>query len=103
MSFLHPRRLDAWGYRSGDVNGGAGASAAATDPEEERRRRKTAAAAAAAAGIETPSAKKLRLQVEYYLSDKNLVKDDFFREKIAEAGPEGWVSVDTFLACPRIR
>jgi hypothetical protein len=35
---------------------------------------------------------ELKKQVEYYLSDKNLVQDKFFNEKLAE-GKEGWMDV----------
>ena len=35
-------------------------------------------------------------QMEYYLSDKNLAKDDFFRKLIAEDSKTGYIKLDVF-------
>lgn len=45
---------------------------------------------------------KLRLQVEYYLSDENLATDSFFQALI-RGSSGGWVPVSTFQGCPRIQ
>lgn len=37
----------------------------------------------------------IKKQMEYYLSDLNLKKDDFFHEKISSA-PEGWIDISVF-------
>jgi hypothetical protein len=34
--------------------------------------------------------------MEYYLSDKNLAKDDFFRNQILMDKKEGYICMDTF-------
>eukprot|EP00928_Gymnodinium_smaydae_P079173 TRINITY_DN6316_c0_g3_i1.p1 TRINITY_DN6316_c0_g3~~TRINITY_DN6316_c0_g3_i1.p1 ORF type:complete len:469 (+),score=62.91 TRINITY_DN6316_c0_g3_i1:35-1408(+) len=45
----------------------------------------------------------IREQIEYYLSDGNLLRDAYFRNLI-EADPEGWLNVDPhILRCPRIK
>lgn len=41
------------------------------------------------------------LQVEYYLSDKNLAGDKFFRKQIIENN--GWVSIASLLKCNQIK
>jgi hypothetical protein len=45
---------------------------------------------------------RLRRQVEYYLSDRNLRKDAFFHGKMS-ASPDGWISSQDLLACPIIK
>jgi len=35
-------------------------------------------------------------QMEYYLSDKNLAKDDFFRKLIDEDKKTGYIKLETF-------
>ncbi|CAK9042898.1 La-related protein 6A (AtLARP6a) [Durusdinium trenchii] len=47
-------------------------------------------------------AEKLRLQVEYYLSDENLASDAFFQALI-RGSSGGWVPISTLLGCPRIQ
>ncbi|CAJ1420146.1 unnamed protein product [Effrenium voratum] len=39
----------------------------------------------------------------YYLSDRNLQKDDFFQKRLAEAGPDGWIDVCHLLACNKMK
>mmetsp|Transcript_9688 Transcript_9688/g.21643 ORF Transcript_9688/g.21643 Transcript_9688/m.21643 type:complete len:1235 (+) Transcript_9688:39-3743(+) len=46
--------------------------------------------------------KKLREQVEYYLSDVNLEKDAFFHGKLSQ-DPEGWMDASWVLGCKRVR
>ena len=45
---------------------------------------------------------KLRKQIEYYLSDANLVRDNFFRDQIS-TDKEGWVSIGHFLNCNKVK
>lgn len=45
---------------------------------------------------------ELKKQVEYYLSDKNLVNDRFFHEKLSE-GKDGWMELSFILACNKIK
>eukprot|EP00747_Dinoflagellata_sp_TGD_P066901 gnl/TRDRNA2_/TRDRNA2_155021_c1_seq1.p1 gnl/TRDRNA2_/TRDRNA2_155021_c1~~gnl/TRDRNA2_/TRDRNA2_155021_c1_seq1.p1 ORF type:complete len:451 (+),score=64.29 gnl/TRDRNA2_/TRDRNA2_155021_c1_seq1:69-1421(+) len=58
------------------------------------------------AAVEDDSVMKLeaiKSQVEYYLSDRNLHHDAFFRELVM-ANPEGWVKMeDSILKCPRMQ
>lgn len=44
----------------------------------------------------------LRSQVLYYLSDDNLRRDSFFQGVIA-ASNEGWVPLESIVACPRMK
>lgn len=44
----------------------------------------------------------IRTQVEYYLSDNNLKKDQFFYEKIKE-NDDGWVEIGLLLNCNKIK
>jgi len=55
-------------------------------------------------GDESPSLRmeKLRLQVEYYLSDENLATDSFFQALI-RGSSGGWIPVSSFLGCPKIQ
>lgn len=45
---------------------------------------------------------KIKTQIEYYLSDTNLVKDKFFREQI-QTDKEGYVAVSHFLNCNNVK
>ena len=45
---------------------------------------------------------EIRQQVEYYLSDKALRRDDFYRSKIL-ASNDGWFSMDYIMTAPRIK
>jgi len=61
---------------------------------------------------ESPDAKRLkatpvdkavlRKQVEYYLSDQNLMYDKFFHEKIS-ADPDGWLDMGLILSCNKMK
>ena len=48
------------------------------------------------------SAAEIKKQIEYYLSDKNLANEDFFREKIA-AGKGGYIDLKLFLNCNKVK
>ena len=45
---------------------------------------------------------ELKKQIEYYLSDKNLIQDKFFNEKISES-KDGWLDLSLILACNKIK
>lgn len=45
---------------------------------------------------------ELRKQLEYYLSDKNLMNDKIFHKTISE-DPEGWLPLSLILRCNRIK
>ena len=45
---------------------------------------------------------KICEQIEWYLSDANLSKDKFFREQIL-ADKEGWVQINHFLNCNKVK
>lgn len=45
---------------------------------------------------------KIRQQIEYYLSDANLVRDKFFREQIL-TDKEGFVAISHFLNCNKVK
>jgi hypothetical protein len=45
---------------------------------------------------------KLKVQIEYYLSDENLQKDKFFHEKISN-DPEGYLDIDHIMNCNKIK
>ena len=45
---------------------------------------------------------EVKKQMEYYLGDLNLAKDDFFREKI-NSTKTGYVAISTFLNCNKIK
>ena len=47
-------------------------------------------------------AKEIQKQMEYYLSDKNLARDDFFRDKIT-ASKVGFVDLALFQNCNKIK
>jgi hypothetical protein len=47
-------------------------------------------------------ASKIMKQIEYYLSDKNLVNDSFFHSKIS-AGKEGWVDLEFIMNCNKVK
>ena len=44
----------------------------------------------------------IKKQVEYYLGDKNLGRDDFFRDKIT-ASKSGYIDLKLFLNCNKIK
>ena len=44
----------------------------------------------------------IKTQIEYYLSDTNLVKDKFFREQI-QTDKEGYIAVSHFLNCNNVK
>jgi len=45
---------------------------------------------------------KIKLQIEYYLSDENLEKDQFFHDHISK-DPEGYLAVEYLLNCNNIK
>ena len=45
----------------------------------------------------------IKKQMEYYLGDLNLAKDDFFRDKILEDSANGYVNLDVFQKCNAIK
>jgi len=45
---------------------------------------------------------EIQKQIEYYLGDSNLAKDDFFRDKIKEH-KDGYVKFEVFLNCNKIK
>lgn len=47
-------------------------------------------------------AERIRTQLEYYLSDKNLETDAFFHSKITE-NPEGWLDIDHIMNCKKLK
>jgi hypothetical protein len=48
------------------------------------------------------SHQKILTQIEYYLSDKNLVKDKFFREQI-QTSKDGYIDISHFLNCNNVK
>ena len=48
------------------------------------------------------TSKEIQTQVEYYLGDINLAKDDFFREQI-EQGKDGYIDLALVLKCNKIK
>jgi hypothetical protein len=84
----------------------ASAGDAKTDAKETGEKRKPEEEA------ESPDAKRLkatpvdktviRKQVEYYLSDQNLMYDKFFHEKISE-NAEGWLDMSLILSCNKMK
>ena len=45
---------------------------------------------------------EIKKQVEYYLSDANLSKDEFFRSQIA-ANKNGYLNFDSILKCNKVK
>ena len=45
---------------------------------------------------------KIKTQIEYYLSDKNLTKDKFFREQI-QTSKDGYIAISHFLNCNNVK
>lgn len=45
---------------------------------------------------------KIREQIEFYLSDKNLSTDAFFHNKIS-ADKEGWIDLEFIMNCNKIK
>lgn len=50
----------------------------------------------------TANKEATKKQIEYYLSDKNLSGEDFFREKIA-ASKAGYIDLKLFLNCNKVK
>lgn len=50
---------------------------------------------------ETQKLHDVQVQMEYYLSDENLKKDEFFHGKIS-SNPEGYVELEYFMKCNKI-
>jgi lupus La protein len=48
------------------------------------------------------NAKEIQKQMEYYLGDKNLARDEFFRDKIS-ASKVGFVDLSLFQNCNKIK
>jgi hypothetical protein len=48
------------------------------------------------------SAEQIRKQIEYYLGDANLARDDFFRQQISD-NKDGYVKLSLFLNCNKIK
>ena len=46
--------------------------------------------------------KKVKEQIEYYMSDANLARDKFFRDQIM-TDKEGWVECKHFLNCNKVK
>ncbi|TNV84891.1 hypothetical protein FGO68_gene5715 [Halteria grandinella] len=46
---------------------------------------------------------KIKEQVEFYLSDRNLIKDIYFQKIIREAGKDGWFEIQHILQCNVIK
>ena len=45
---------------------------------------------------------EIKKQMEYYMSDANLERDDFFREKIT-SNKGGYVSISLFMNCNKVK
>lgn len=45
---------------------------------------------------------EVQTQIEYYLSDKNLVKDKFFRDQI-QTSKDGFIQIAHFLNCKKVQ
>lgn len=45
---------------------------------------------------------ELKKQMEYYMGDKNLARDDFFRDKI-KANKNGYITLTLFQNCNKIK
>ena len=45
---------------------------------------------------------EIKKQVEFYMGDTNLAKDDFFRDLIT-SNKDGYVDVTAFLKCNKIK
>ena len=46
---------------------------------------------------------EIKKQMEYYLGDTNLAKDDFFRNKILEDKADGYIDLEVFQKCNAIK
>jgi hypothetical protein len=46
---------------------------------------------------------EIKKQMEYYLGDNNLAKDDFFRDKILEDKANGYIDLSVFQKCNNIK
>jgi hypothetical protein len=56
----------------------------------------------AAKNAASPDA-EIKKQMEYYLSDENLAKDDFFRDKIESNKAGGYVALMLFMNCNKVK
>jgi len=45
---------------------------------------------------------EIKKQIEYYLSNSNLEKDDFFRDTITSS-TDGYVPIENFLKCNKVK
>ena len=45
---------------------------------------------------------EIKKQMEYYMGDTNLERDDFFREKIT-SNKSGYVSISLFMNCNNVK
>lgn len=52
--------------------------------------------------MQKTSKAEIKKQIEYYLGDTNLAKDDFFRQKIKDH-KDGYVKFEVFLNCNKIK
>lgn len=46
---------------------------------------------------------EIKKQIEYYLGDENLAKDDFFRDLILKNQKTGYINISVFLNCNKIK
>lgn len=46
---------------------------------------------------------EIKKQMEYYLGDKNLERDDFFRDEITKNKKGGYVALTCFLNCNKVK
>ena len=54
------------------------------------------------ATVEPSSDAIIKKQIEYYMSDGNLLTDNFFR-RLIQADDEGWVWIGHFLNCNKVK
>ncbi len=52
--------------------------------------------------MQKTSTAEIKKQMEYYMSDANLERDDFFREKIT-SNKGGYVSISLFMNCNKVK
>ena len=52
--------------------------------------------------MDSVSPDEIRTQMEYYLGDLNLSKDDFFRKRI-QYHRDGYIELGLFLKCNKIK
>ena len=46
---------------------------------------------------------EIKKQMEYYMSDDNLARDEFFREKIESNKAGGYVALSLYLNCNKVK